>query len=60
MVYVVICMHPADGDGGGPNDVTHIFSSEEKAQAFLNVDKRHHVCYDYALDCPERHEELIQ
>lgn len=54
-VFCVICLDPEEGD------VTHIFSTPEKAQAFAHGDsERLHVLYDYVIDCPERMEGLTQ
>jgi hypothetical protein len=53
-VWVVICVSP------GKSDVTHIFSTMEKAETFCEKDSRDHVVYDYILDTPERHEGLTQ
>jgi hypothetical protein len=42
-------------------DAVHIFSTEEKARAFLETDYgRAHILYDYVLDMPERHESRAQ
>lgn len=49
MVWCVICI---EEDG----DVMHIFSTPERAAAFMETDPRNHVIYDYVLDCPERME----
>jgi hypothetical protein len=54
LVHVVLCME----DGG--EEVRHIFSTREKAEAFMNEDGRKHIYYDYALDCPQRHEGVAQ
>lgn len=54
IVWVVICC--ADGE----DDVRHIFSTKANAEAFMETDGRVHVLYDYALDCPERHEGAPQ
>jgi len=51
MVYCVLCV-----DGGAP-EVVHIFSTQEKADAFAAADDRPHVLYDYVIDCPERMEQ---
>lgn len=48
-VHIVICA--SDGD-----EVRHIFSTRELAEAFMASDGRSHVYYDYVLDFPERHE----
>jgi hypothetical protein len=56
VVWCVICLVP--GERG--NEVAHIFSSPEKAQAFCVSDPRQHVIYDYVLDCPERMEGVCQ
>lgn len=50
-VYCVRCIEP---DG---NDVVHIFSTLDKAEAFRKSDPRGHVSYDYAVDVPERYEQ---
>jgi hypothetical protein len=54
IVYVVICV----SDDG--QETTHIFSTAEKAQAFIEQDERTHVVYDYVLDHPERHDAVMQ
>jgi hypothetical protein len=52
MVWCVVCIDYLN------NEVTHIFSSAEKAAAFCDADSdRGHVTYDYVLDCPERMEQ---
>lgn len=56
LVYCVLCT----GDTLLENDVVHIFSTMEKAEAFANADARNHVLYDYVIDCPERMEERCQ
>jgi hypothetical protein len=51
LVHVVICMQ----DDG--SEIRHIFSTRERAEAFmLEDDDRGHIYYDYVLDDPERHE----
>ena len=56
MVWVVVCIEPGDER----RETKHIFSTAAKAQAFCDGDKgRAHVVYDYAIDCPERHEESV-
>lgn len=54
---VVVCVSCVGSDGPGP---VHIFSSMEKAKAYCAHDDRDHVIYDYVIDFPERHENLIQ
>jgi hypothetical protein len=55
LVYCVICL---DVNGG---EALHIFSSREKAQAYVDADsERGHVIYDYVIDCPERMEGHAQ
>lgn len=49
MVWCVVCI---EEDG----EVTHIFSTPERAAEFMEADPRNHVTYDYVLDCPERME----
>jgi hypothetical protein len=51
MVYCVMCI---DKDDHGC--CVHIFSTQEKQQAFAESDDRPHVLYDYLLDHPERAE----
>lgn len=51
VVWVVCC---------DPGDVRHVFSTKEKAEAFMAADDRAHVLYDYVLDSPERHEGNLQ
>lgn len=53
-VYCVICLDP------GASEVVHIFSTQEKADAFALEDRRGHVLYDYVVDCPERMELVTQ
>lgn len=54
MVYCVTCVD--DNDQGC---CVHIFSTQEKADAFVASDPRPHVLYDYVIDCPERMEQAI-
>lgn len=50
-VYCVVCIETDS------TDLVHIFSTAEKAQAFMDADSlRNHVAYDYVIDCPERME----
>lgn len=51
MVYCVMCV---DDEG----TVVHIFSTQEIAEAFAVSDPRFHVLYDYAIDHPERMEQV--
>lgn len=53
MVYCVMCID-------GTNLTVHIFSTQEKAQAFADADSRDHVLYDYVIDQPERMEQQAQ
>lgn len=55
MVYCVMCL---DEDDMGC--VFHIFSTQDKANAFAEADPRTHVMYDYMVDCPERAEQAAQ
>ena len=55
LVYCVMCI---DDDDQGC--CVHIFSTEEKAQAFVDKDSRPHVLYDYVIDHPERMEKVDQ
>jgi hypothetical protein len=49
MVWCVVCIDHHD------DEVVHIFSSPEKANAFCDADAdRGHVVYDYVIDHPER------
>jgi hypothetical protein len=61
MVWCVVCIaRPRPGEERG-EETLHIFSSPERAQAFAAADAdRAHVLYDYAVDCPERHEGRAQ
>lgn len=54
LVHCVVCI---DEDG---RELTHIFSTVAKAQAFASTDPRDHVLYDYVIDCPERMEATTQ
>ena len=49
LVYCVMCI---DDDDAGC--CVHIFSTQQKAQAFVDKDNRPHVLYDYVVDHPER------
>ena len=51
MVYCVLCV-----DDGAPDRV-HIFTTQERAEAWASTDKRYHIMYDYLLDHPERMEQ---
>lgn len=53
IVYVVVCVD-------GNKETRHIFSTQPRAQAYMDSDPRSHVLYDYVLDCPERHEQVQQ
>lgn len=55
MVYCVRCL----GEDAASCCI-HIFSTQEKAQAFADADPRQHVLYDYAVDHPERMEHVPQ
>jgi hypothetical protein len=61
MVWCVVCIaRPQTGEARG-EETLHIFSTPEKARAFADADaERAHVVYDYAVDCPERHEGEAQ
>jgi len=50
LVYCVICI--ADDD-----ELIHIFSTKERAEAFCERDERSHILYDYLIDHPERMEQ---
>jgi hypothetical protein len=54
MVYCVRCINRPDPD------VLHIFSTQDKADAFADADLRDHIMYDYVIDCPERMEQVAQ
>lgn len=52
-VYCVLCI-ASDGD-----EVVHIFTTPEKAQAFVSQDgHRDHVTYPYLVDHPERMDQV--
>ena len=52
LVYCVLCLNSND-----PGDqVHHIFSSMEKAEAWAATDDRPHIISDYVIDVPERKE----
>lgn len=53
-VWVVHCIED-DGD-----TTAHIFSTQERAQAFMDTDQRPHVLSDYVVDHPERKESVQQ
>lgn len=55
VVYCVLCIDDDDGPAA-----VHIFSTQEKAQAFADADPRPHVLYDYVVDHPERMEGAAQ
>lgn len=51
VAYVVVCIdHRGD-------ETTHIFSSDERRNAFMALDaERSHVAYEYLMDAPQAHE----
>lgn len=55
IVYCVMCI---DEDDAGC--CVHIFSTQERADAFAAADARQHVQYDYMIDHPERMEQQAQ
>jgi hypothetical protein len=58
MVYCVLCL-----DGSWPrsrSEHVHIFTTQERAEAWASTDPRRHIIYDYLLDHPERMEEQAQ
>lgn len=52
-VYAVCCI----GEDG--SEVTHLFSTVEKREAWANRDERIHVFYDHVLDDPDHHEKPL-
>ena len=58
MVYCVLCVD--DRDGREDHVRVHIFTTQERAEAWASTDPRRHVFYDYLLDHPERMEEQAQ
>ena len=53
MVYCVLCVDDLD------RDRVHIFTTQERAEAWASTDPRRHVIYDYLLDHPERMEKEL-
>lgn len=59
MVWCARCLPQQEGG----HEPVHLFSSDEKRQAFIDEDRYGYlgyVCYDYVVDHPERMEERKQ